>query len=98
MAVVTASVTEICAGAKRASRQLGMLGSGVKDAALHGIADALVERTAEILDANQGDLVAGREAGLSGALVDRLTLDQGRIEARPMACGGSRHYPTRSAR
>jgi glutamate-5-semialdehyde dehydrogenase len=81
MAVATASVTQICAGAQRASRELGMLGSGVKDAALHGIADALIERTPEILEANQLDLDAGREAGLSAALVDRLTLDRGRVRA-----------------
>jgi glutamate-5-semialdehyde dehydrogenase len=81
MAVATASVTQICAGAKRASRELGMLGSGVKDAALQRIADALVQRTAEILEANQLDLEAGREAGLSLALIDRLTLDAGRIQA-----------------
>ncbi len=58
-----------------------MLGSGVKDAALRRIADALVQRTAEILEANQLDLEAGREAGLSLALIDRLTLDAGRIQA-----------------
>jgi glutamate-5-semialdehyde dehydrogenase len=81
MAVATASVTQVCAGAKRASRELGMLGSGVKDAALQRIADALLERTPEILEANQLDLEAGREAGLSAALIDRLTLDQGRIQA-----------------
>jgi glutamate-5-semialdehyde dehydrogenase len=81
MAVTTTSVTQICAGAKRASRQLGMLSSGVKDAALHRIADALVDRTGEILEANQLDLEAGREAGLSAALIDRLTLDAGRIHA-----------------
>ena len=85
MAVATASVTEICAGAKRASRELGMLGSGVKDAALRRIAAALVERTPEILEANQLDREAGREAGLSAALLDRLTLDEPRI--RSMAEG-----------
>jgi glutamate-5-semialdehyde dehydrogenase len=81
MAVATASVTQICAGAKRASRELGMLGSGIKDAALHRIAEALIERAGEILEANQLDLEAGREAGLSPALIDRLTLDHGRIQA-----------------
>jgi glutamate-5-semialdehyde dehydrogenase len=81
MAVTTTSVTQICAGAKRASRELGMLSSGVKDTALHRIAEALVDRTGEILEANQLDLEAGREAGLSAALIDRLTLDAGRIRA-----------------
>jgi glutamate-5-semialdehyde dehydrogenase len=85
MAVATASVTQICAGAKRASRELGMLGSGVKDAALQRIAEALLERAPEILEANELDLEAGHEAGLSAALIDRLTLDHGRIQA--MATG-----------
>jgi glutamate-5-semialdehyde dehydrogenase len=58
-----------------------MLGSGVKDAALRRIAGALVRRTAEILEANQLDLEAGREAGLSLALIDRLTLDEGRVQS-----------------
>jgi len=81
MAVATASVTEICAGAKRASRELGMLGSGVKDAALRRIADALVQRAPEIIEANQLDRDAARGAGLSAALLDRLTLDEARIHS-----------------
>lgn len=85
MAVGTASVTEICAGAKRASRTLGLLGSSVKDAALERIAAALSERTPEILEANQRDVEAGHESGLSAALIDRLTLDELRVAA--MAAG-----------
>ncbi|PZS09831.1 MAG: glutamate-5-semialdehyde dehydrogenase [Solirubrobacterales bacterium] len=73
------SVAETCAAAKRASRVLATLGSGVKDAALHAIADALIEHAAEILQANARDLEAGRDAGLSPALIDRLGLDQPRI-------------------
>ena len=59
MATATESVAEICAAAKRASRVLATLGSDVKNAALEAIADALVERTAEILEANARDLEAG---------------------------------------
>ncbi len=81
MATATESVAEICASAKRASRTLATLGSDVKDAALEAIADALVERTPEILEANARDLEAGREAGLSSALLDRLALDRLRIAA-----------------
>ena len=87
MATATESVSEICAAAKRASRTLATLGSGVKNAALEAIADALVERTQEILDANARDLEAGREAGLGSALLDRLALDAGRIAA---IAGGAR--------
>jgi glutamate-5-semialdehyde dehydrogenase len=67
MATTTArSVADVCAGAKRASRTLATVGSGVKDRSLHAIANAT-------------DLEAGREAGLSAALLDRLALDESRI-------------------
>jgi glutamate-5-semialdehyde dehydrogenase len=81
MATTVASVSDICASAKRASRTLGTLGSGVKNAALEAIADALVARTPEILEANARDLDAGRTSGLSPALIDRLSLDPARIAA-----------------
>jgi glutamate-5-semialdehyde dehydrogenase len=79
MAITTASVTEICAAAKRAARIMATLDSGTKNRALEAIAGALLERTPEILDANERDLAAGRDAGLSAALLDRLALDAGRI-------------------
>src|SRR4051794_7577060 len=89
MASVTAppasSVTELCLAARAASRALAMTGSAVKDAALEAIAAALEERTPEILAANALDLEAGREAGLSSALMDRLALDPARVAA--MATG-----------
>jgi glutamate-5-semialdehyde dehydrogenase len=76
-----ASVADTCAAAKRASRELAGVGSEVKNAALHALADALTVRQAEILDANAADLEAGRASGLSPALLDRLALDPGRLEA-----------------
>ena len=85
MATTAVSVTDICATAQRASRRLATLGSGVKDEALHAIADALIARADEILEANARDLDAGRENGLSDALMDRLALSHSRIEG--MAAG-----------
>ena len=79
MAVTATSVAETCAQAKRAAGTLAALPSGVKDAALEAIAAALIERTPEILEANARDLDAGREAGLTDALMDRLALDAGRV-------------------
>ena len=79
MAVTATSVAETCAAAKRAARVLASLPSGVKDAALEAIAAELIERTPEILEANARDLEAGREAGLTDALMDRLALDAGRV-------------------
>jgi glutamate-5-semialdehyde dehydrogenase len=81
MATTVTSVAETCAGAKRAARVLASLPSGVKDAALEAIADELIERTPDIVEANARDLEAGREAGLTDALMDRLALDAGRIAA-----------------
>jgi len=79
MAIAAQSVTEICRAAKDAARVLARIDSGTKDAALHAIADALEVRSAEILDANARDMEAGREAGLSPALLDRLALTEERI-------------------
>ena len=81
MATTVTSVAETCAAAKRAARVLASLPSGVKDAALEAIASELIERTPEILEANARDLEAGREAGLTDALMDRLALDAGRVAA-----------------
>ncbi len=82
MATVAAvSIPELCAAAKRAARQLATVRTAVKDAALLAIADALIERTPEILAANELDVLAGREAGIGDALLDRLALDPARIGA-----------------
>jgi glutamate-5-semialdehyde dehydrogenase len=81
MATTTLTVTDICLAAQRASRELAGLGSGVKDAALRAIADALEARADEILEANARDLEAGRASGLSAALMDRLALTEDRIAA-----------------
>jgi glutamate-5-semialdehyde dehydrogenase len=90
MASITAappvrSVTDICVAAKAAARGLAATSSAVKDAALLAMADALLARVPEILEANARDLAAGRKSGLSAALMDRLALDDGRVRA--MALG-----------
>src|SRR3954467_4317692 len=78
-AVTTSSVTDLALAAKAAARRLATVPSATKDAALHAIADAMEARIPEILEANARDLEAGREAGLSPALMDRLGLDAGRV-------------------
>ena len=85
MAIATASVAEVCRAAKRAARSLATLATPVKNAALECVAQALQASALEILDANRADVAAGREAGLSPALIDRLRLDERRIDA--MAAG-----------
>ena len=81
MAVSTETVSDICTAAKRASRALAQLDTQTKDSALQAIAEALEDRVADILEANALDLEAGREAELSGALLDRLALDPRRVAA-----------------
>jgi glutamate-5-semialdehyde dehydrogenase len=79
MASTAISIAETCAAAQRASRTLATLGSQVKDDALEAIAQALIENTERILEANARDLEAGQESGLSDALLDRLALDEPRV-------------------
>ncbi len=85
MATRTQTVEELCAQAKRAARPLATLDTATKDAALGAIADALDARVDEILEANAADLEDGRAAGLDAALIDRLSLDEGRVHQ--MAAG-----------
>ncbi len=85
VAVTAASVAELCRTARAAARRLALLDARTKNAALAAIAAALLARTEEILEANARDLEAGREAGLSASLMDRLALDAGRVAA--MAAG-----------
>jgi glutamate-5-semialdehyde dehydrogenase len=85
MAVAARTVTDICRAAKAAARELAQVDSATKDRALLAIADALEARLGEILEANARDLEAGRDSGLSAALMDRLALDERRVAA--MAAG-----------
>jgi glutamate-5-semialdehyde dehydrogenase len=80
MAATATSIAEICAAAKAAAAPLAALDTRVKDAALQAIADALIVRTPDILEANARDLDAGREHDIGDALLDRLALDPARIE------------------
>ncbi|MGH2852873.1 MAG: glutamate-5-semialdehyde dehydrogenase [Solirubrobacteraceae bacterium] len=86
--VAAASIPALCAAAKRAARQLATVETAVKDAALVAIAQALIERTPEVLAANELDVDAGREAEIGAALLDRLALDPARIAA---IAAGVRH-------
>ena len=80
MATETHSEVEQKAGvARAAARTLATTPTEVKNAALLAAAKALVERRDEILKANALDLDHAKEKGISGALLDRLTLNQKRI-------------------
>lgn len=80
MAATVTSPAEVCARAREASRRLALTDTAIKNDALVAIAAALRERAGEILSANERDLQAGREAEIGDALIDRLRLDEQRIE------------------
>lgn len=67
--------------AKKAAGALAHLATGIKDEALEAMAVALEEKEDDIINANAEDLKAGREKGLSTALLDRLALDSQRVAA-----------------
>jgi glutamate-5-semialdehyde dehydrogenase len=65
--------------ARAAARVLRTLPTDTKNAALSAMADALVERTDEVLAANAADVEAAAADGSPAAMLDRLRLDAGRL-------------------
>lgn len=66
--------------AREASRILSCCARETRDTALEKMADALREHVTEIIDANRHDMGAARMAGTSDLLLDRLMLDEHRID------------------
>ena len=73
------TVVGLAREAREASRKMALAGSARKDDFLLALADALVGRAPEIIEANANDLACGREKGLSAAMIDRLALNADRI-------------------
>lgn len=74
-------VIEKASLAKEAARKLGIIDTKTKNKALYAMADALIENMDIILEANSKDMQIGEEKGLSKALLDRLLLDEKRINS-----------------
>ena len=72
---------EIGRAAKAAAAELARSPTAARDAALNDAAKELRKSAATILRANEQDFAAAKERGLSGALLDRLALNDSRIEA-----------------
>src|SRR5258708_34933620 len=73
-------IDEIGKRARTAAAALALVDADTKDRALNAMADVLVAKTDEILKANEEDLARAKADGMSGALIDRLTLTPKRIE------------------
>jgi glutamate-5-semialdehyde dehydrogenase len=78
-------VEELARKSKVAAVGLATITTERKDEALRAMADALEQNMTLILEHNEKDLSAGREEGISAALMDRLTLSESRV--REMADG-----------
>ncbi|MEH0387139.1 glutamate-5-semialdehyde dehydrogenase [Vibrio mimicus] len=74
-------LTVLGKAAKAASFQLATASTAQKNQALAIMADQLEAQSASILAANAKDIGLGREAGLSDAMLDRLLLNESRLQA-----------------
>jgi glutamate-5-semialdehyde dehydrogenase len=75
-----AVIREVAAKAREASYELAVAPRSVKDAALHAMADALLERADEVLEANAADITRAEASGSPANIIDRLTLTPERLD------------------
>jgi glutamate-5-semialdehyde dehydrogenase len=78
---IAAAMRDIGTRAKAASRVLAMASTAQKDRALAAMAAAIRANKAAIMAANAEDIASGKAANLSGAILDRLALNDTRIAA-----------------
>ena len=79
------TIVALCQEARRAARRVAIASTDAKNGCLRAAAARLRAAAPRLLAANRDDVARGRDAGLSAAFVDRLTLTESRIEA--MAAG-----------
>jgi glutamate-5-semialdehyde dehydrogenase len=85
MSAIEESILQMGRQARAAAYRLAQLSSDEKNAILRAMALSIRANAAALMQANDKDLAAGVEKGLSAAMLDRLRLDEARIEA--MAAG-----------
>ena len=85
MSAIEESILQMGRQARAAAYRLAQLSSDEKNAILRAMASSIRANAATLMQANDKDLAAGVEKGLSAAMLDRLRLDEARIEA--MAAG-----------
>lgn len=85
MSNIAAMMNRLASAARAASQTLAASSHDQRNQGLAAMANGLRAHKQRILDANAKDMQAGREKGLSPALIDRLELSEKRIDA--MASG-----------
>ena len=78
---ITQKIHTMGAQARAAAYKLSQLTSEKKNTILGAMAQGLRDHSAEILSENAKDITTGEEKGLSSAMLDRLRLDDTRLEA-----------------
>ena len=78
---IAAVMAEVGRKARAAAAPLSIATTEQKNKALVAAAEAMLEARAEILEANKLDLANAEKNGMAASLVDRLTLDDSRIDA-----------------
>ncbi|MCI0504744.1 MAG: glutamate-5-semialdehyde dehydrogenase [Gammaproteobacteria bacterium] len=73
-------MTGLGKNARAASRELARANTGTKNSALFAIADSIIASQARLIEENSKDLEAGKAGGLDDALLDRLMLNEERIQ------------------
>ncbi len=81
MSELITQIKKLCQQAKIASNKLANIGSDQKDMALQMMASQLREQEKSIIEENKKDLKIALDKNLNKALIDRLTLNESRIEA-----------------
>jgi glutamate-5-semialdehyde dehydrogenase len=74
-------ISDLATRARAAQREVARMDSAAKASALQLAAKSLRTAAPDIILANVKDMEAGRQSGLSDAMLDRLLLDQDRISA-----------------
>jgi len=74
-------MVEFLKKAKASAQIIASLDSARKNLILKEMANALVNRSSDIIDANRQDMEDGKKNGLDNALLDRLLLDEDRVKA-----------------
>jgi glutamate-5-semialdehyde dehydrogenase len=87
MTQISAQMQDMGQRARAAAQVLAMATAAAKAQALEAAAVALWDSRADVLAANDRDMGAGRDKGLTAAMLDRLKLDDGRVQG---ICGALR--------
>ena len=72
-------IKKVCEGLRSASQKLALQNASEKNMALVAVAESLDKNRASIIAANDADVKAARAAGISESIIDRLMLDDKRI-------------------